>query len=1150
MIKKTDNIIQQVDSTHHLMRSRRFAPLFWAQFFAAFNDNFVKNTLVFLILFFANAEMKDGLVTLTGAIFILPFLLLSATGGQLADRFDKARLARLLKLAEIVPALIGAAALLFSSIFLMFAALFLFGVGSALFGPVKYAVVPEQITKDALPHANAWIEAATFIAILGGTIGAGFAFGSGEEPQYFSALLMIVFAVLSWGASLLMPYHGPAKADLAIDPNIIRATGHLVYELGRNRRLFIVAMMISWFWFVGAMFVSVLPALTTQLGEYYHGFTFFLTVFAVAIAVGSALAAWMSAGRIILLQSVVGTFLCGLAMLDMGLTIAYLPPSPKVTQLVDFLTLPGVLHLTIDLSIAAISGAFLVVPGFAALQAWSEPQSRARIIAGNNILNSAFMAIGGMIIALMQSGLLGQQFKIDLHHIMLGVGVLSLIASVLMLCVLPTNPYRDFVSILFRVFFRLEVKGLENLQKAGDTPILAFNHVSFLDGLLAFAICETSGLRPPAFALNADFARRWWIRPLLKSINAFPLDPTRPLAARSLIRAVRNGSPLVIFPEGRISVTGSLMKVYDGAAMVADRTGSKVVPIKIEGLERTFFSRLSDMQTRRKFFPKVRVIITAPVALELDDNLKSRARRQAAGNVLYRIMSDMLFVTSPKDGSLFEELVKAGKTYGMSHQAIEDPLRGQMTYGRLLTAVRALAVPLSSRLKGEDHVGLMLANSNAAAIAFYALQSGGFVPAMLNFSTGFATIESACRTASLRFIVSSRAFLRQARLEELAQNLEKNGIHLIYLEDLRDDISFLAKISARFNRLKSLKKGIINSMPATILFTSGSEGAPKGVVLTHANMLSNAAQAAARVDFNKSDKIFNVLPMFHSFGLTVGTVLPLSYGVPIYFYPSPLHYRVVPEAIYSANATIIFGTDTFLNGYGRHAHPYDLRSIRYCFAGAEPVKAATRDMMMVKFGIRILEGYGVTEAAPVLALNTPMYNKPGSVGKLMPGIDARLEKVEGVSEGGRLFVRGPNIMAGYLLEQNPGMIQPLPEGWHDTGDIVSIDGEGFVTILGRAKRFAKIGGEMVSLTAIETLASRVFPDISLAVVAIADIRKGERLVLIAEDETVTRATLLEEARKQGVSELFVPSRIIIAPLPLLGTGKVNYPALKELAEKS
>jgi acyl-CoA synthetase (AMP-forming)/AMP-acid ligase II len=282
------------------------------------------------------------------------------------------------------------------------------------------------------------------------------------------------------------------------------------------------------------------------------------------------------------------------------------------------------------------------------------------------------------------------------------------------------------------------------------------------------------------------------------------------------------------------------------------------------------------------------------------------------------------------------------------------------------------------------------------------------------------------------------------------------------------------KLKGYLHKAKPLVKRKADD-PAVILFTSGSEGSPKGVVLTHRNILSNAAQAASRIDFHSGDKVFNILPVFHSFGLTAGTVLPLISGVPVYFYPSPLHYRIVPELIYASNATIIFGTDTFLNGYARTAHPYDFRSIRYIFSGAEPVKASTRETYMEKFGLRILEGYGVTETAPVVSINTPMFNKSGTVGKIMPDMEWKLEPVPGIDEGGRLYLRGPNVMAGYLRAENPGVLETLPDGWHDTGDIVTIDEEGFVKIRGRAKRFAKIGGEMVSLAAVEALAGQLWP---------------------------------------------------------------------------
>ena len=332
-----------------------------------------------------------------------------------------------------------------------------------------------------------------------------------------------------------------------------------------------------------------------------------------------------------------------------------------------------------------------------------------------------------------------------------------------------------------------------------------------------------------------------------------------------------------------------------------------------------------------------------------------------------------------------------------------------------------------------------------------------------------------------------------------------------------------------------------------VLYTSGSEGAPKGVVLSHRNILANVAQITARVDISPSDIVFNVLPVFHSFGLTGGMLLGMLTGMKVYLYPSPLHYRQIPELVYGINATVMFGTDTFLAGYAKMANPYDFRSLRYIVAGAERVKDETRRVYMEKFGLRILEGYGVTETAPVLAVNTPMFNKTGSVGRLMPGVEHRLEPVPGIDDGGRLIVRGPNVMVGYFRADNPGVLEETPGGWHDTGDIVTVDDERFVTIKGRAKRFAKIAGEMVSLAAVEQICSDLWPEHAPAVVALPDAKKGERLVMVTTRADATRAQVQAWLKEHGATELMAPSEILIVDaLPLLGSGKTDYVELDRL----
>jgi acyl-[acyl-carrier-protein]-phospholipid O-acyltransferase/long-chain-fatty-acid--[acyl-carrier-protein] ligase len=622
----------------------------------------------------------------------------------------------------------------------------------------------------------------------------------------------------------------------------------------------------------------------------------------------------------------------------------------------------------------------------------------------------------------------------------------------------------------------------------------------------------------------------------------------KPMAIRSLIDAVKAGNALIIFPEGRITVTGSLMKVYDGAAMIADKANAEIVPVRIEGLEQTPFSRLSKGQVRRRWFPKVTVTILEPVRLTVDPEFKGRKRRLAAGAALYGIMSDLVFRTTSTDRTVMEAVIQAAATHGRSRVAVEDPVTGALTYKRLLIGAAVLGSKLMPMAAEGRAVGVMLPNANGAVLTILGLMTTGRVPAMINFTAGAANILAACRAAQVDTILSSRTFIEKAKLTNLAAVIEKE-IRIVYLEDVRASVTIVDKIRG----LLKAKRPLVERKPddwAAILFTSGSEGVPKGVVLSHRNMLANAAQAAARIDFGCEDKVFNVLPVFHSFGLTVGVVLPLVSGVRIYLYPSPLHYRTVAELIYAVNATIMFGTDTFLAGYARVAHPYDFRSLRYILAGAEPVKEATRRAYMEKFGLRILEGYGVTETAPALALNTPMFNKFGSVGRILPGMEARLEKVEGVEEGGRLFVRGPNVMLGYLKVENPGVLEPPPEGWHDTGDIVTIDEQGFLTIKGRAKRFAKIGGEMISLAAVEALAGELWPNEPSAVVAVPDMRKGERLILLTQHKGATRGEFQAFAKGKHASDLMIPSDVwVLDKLAMLGSGKVDSMAAGRLVQE-
>ena len=1120
-----------------LMTSRRFAPLFWCQFFSSFNDNFLKNALVFLILFSPAVQNREVLITLTAAAFIGPFFFLSGLGGQMADRFDKAIVARWVKLVEIGVSALGVVGFWLHSIPIMFVTLFSFGVIATLFGPIKYGILPDHLKKEELPAGNALVEGATFMAILIGTIVGGLAAKEGNHPALFGAMI-VVFSLACWGASLLIPRTGEGAPDLRIDPNIARSTGALLKDLWADKRLWWGGIVTSWFWLVGAVALSLMPPLVkVVLGATEEVVTVFLAIFSVSIAVGSLLAAWLSHGRIALFPTLVGAALLAVFTLDLGFA-TYGATQVATAGIAQVFTSAKGIRIAIDLAGLAIAGGLFIVPSFAAVQSWAGADKRARVVAAVNVLNAAFIVGGTLVVAALQS------FGFSLASLFIIIGVANIVALVWIARTMPANGLRDFLTTMLRAFYRMEVKGAENFDKAGPNPIIALNHVSFLDAAVALSLLD----KEPVFAIDYQIAQRWWVKPFLKLTRAMPLDPSKPLATRTLINAVKGGEPLVIFPEGRITVTGSLMKVYDGVGLIADKSGALVVPVRLEGLEATPFSRLSRSQVHRRWFPKVTVSVLEPVKLAVADELKGRNRRLAAGAALYEIMSDLVFRTTSTDRTVFDAVVEAGEVHGWKRIAVEDPVTGSLTYKRLLLGAAVLGKKLMPLASEGKALGVMLPNANGAVVTILGVMSGGRVPAMINFTAGAANILAACKAAEVTTIVTSRAFIEKAKLGAVAEQLAQAAT-VVYLEDVRATVTTGDKLRGLFGYKTPLVARKPDD-PAVILFTSGSEGTPKGVVLSHRNMLANAAQAQARIDFGRRDKLFNVLPVFHSFGLTAGTILPLVSGVPIYLYPSPLHYRTVPELIYATNATIVFGTDTFLAGYARAAHPYDFRSLRYILAGAEPVRESTRRTYMEKFGLRILEGYGVTETAPVLALNTPMFNKFGTVGRLMPGTTPRLEPVPGVDEGGRLYVKGPNVMLGYLKADNPGVIEPPPDGWHDTGDIVTIDAQGFVTIKGRAKRFAKIGGEMISLAAVESLAAQLWPDVMSAVATAPDARKGERLVLVTQQKGATRSEFQAFAKSKGASDLMVPAEVLVLDkLPVLGTGKIDMVGVAKLVKE-
>ena len=1124
-----------------LLTTRRFAPLFVTQFLGAFNDNLLKSALAIFVTFrLAGASGLDAatLVMIAGGLFIAPFFLFSGASGTLADRVDKAAIARWVKVAEIGIMALGAWGLARQSVPLLLAALFCLGTHSTVFGPIKYALLPQHLRDDELVAGNALIEAGTFLSILLGTILGG-SIVLVDEGALVVGGVGIASAMLGLGAARMIPPAPPAAGADLPRPRLFHDTAAVLRHTIARPELLLPILALSWFWLFGATVVSGLPVLAKDvLFADEHVVTLMLALFAVGVGLGSMLAERLLHGE------VSARFVPGAALamayfaVDLHWASAGRAPQASLAGMLTFLQMPGSLRVLADLVGMAVAGGLFTVPLYAVLQHESEPHHRARVIASNNIINALAMSAGAVAAAVLlaRGFTMGQLFAL--------CGLATVPVALVAAWVLRVPLVKSALKQALRLLYRVQVEGLEHARAAMPHAVIAANHASFLDGLLLGAFLPGR----PIFAVDTLIATRWWARPFLMLVDAMPVDPANPLSIRAMIRAVEGGSACVIFPEGRLTTTGSLMKVYEGPAIIAERTKAALLLVRIEGVECTPFSRLGGKVPRR-LFPRVRITVLPPRRLASPEGVTGRARRAALKRALADEMVQSMFATAPIDTTLFDALLQAKARHGRGHVVADDIDQQPMSYGRLVAASYALGDALAGCTRPGERVGLLLPTSRAALVSFFALQAAGRVPAMLNFSTGPASLVAACLAAEVALVVTSRRFVEKARLDTLVTAVTSSAT-VVYLEDLRAEIGVDTRLRAWVRSFRGPRRAnaVRAHDPAVVLFTSGSEGTPKGVVLSHRNLLANRHQLAAVVDINRRDVVLNALPVFHSFGLTGGLLLPLLNGVRTFLYPSPLHYRTVPELAYGINATILFGTDTFLAGYARVADTYDFYSVRYVFAGAERVKADTRRVWFEKFGIRILEGYGATETAPALAVNTPMHFRAGTVGRLLPGITHRIEPVAGIDQGGRLFVHGPNVMLGYLRAEAPGVLQPPAGGWYDTGDIVEIDADGFVTIKGRAKRFAKVAGEMVPLGAVEDLVARVWPAAIHAVVAAPDAKRGEQLVLVTEQKNASRAALSAAARENGLPEIFVPRGIVSVPaVPILGSGKIDYPAVARLA---
>jgi acyl-[acyl-carrier-protein]-phospholipid O-acyltransferase / long-chain-fatty-acid--[acyl-carrier-protein] ligase len=1056
--------MSSTSSQLYLFKSKRFLPLFIIQFCGCLNDNILKNALIILITYKLAADFLHWspiLVLLANAIFISPFILFASLSGQVADKYERSLIVKIIKFIEIIIVLVSFYGFFNNNLYVIFCCICVLGIHSAFFGPIKYSALPDHLDKTELLSANGFVEAGTFLSILIGTIIGGY---YTIFPQLV-ILIALITSTVGFIYSFFIPKSKNTNTKITINFNIIQETMRIVKYARSKKQVYLSILGISWFWFFGAAILAQIPSLTKDvLGGDENVANLFLAIFSVGVGVGSFLCSQILKNAI----TTKYTALCALILSVLGIDLAlasrisdlHYQPS-ELSGVVVFLSKLHNWRIVVDLfCLSAVAGLY-VVPLFATMQYFAGAAHRSRIVAANNLINSVFM-VGSTIIL---SFLFYIGFAVP--TVILLVSVANIIVAIRIYQIMPNMefvPHKLLKLILRAIFdacYQVEVKGIVNLHKAGKRVVIISNHLSYIDpALIAVYLPDKI-----TFAINTSISKLWWVRPFLKIVKAFPVDPTSPMAIKGLINLVKANQKVAIFPEGRISTTGSLMKIYEGPGVIAHKADASILPIRIDGTQYTHFSKVKNM-FRSRLFPKITITILPPVKLLNQGQVNNKLWRKTIATRLYDIMAQMLFESSDHKQDLVQALIESAKIHGMSKSIIHEIDGSELSYRVLLQKaflLRSIIVKIENR---SQYIGLMLPQSAISYIVFYGVLSAGKPCAMIDYTRCAKDIISCCKLAEISVIFSSREFINKAKLAEAVKQILQNNIQVIFIEDIMADAKLVSKI--KFLLLSLTPEFYYNytihptasTNPAVILFNFDQDANPKAIVLSHRNINANRYQIISKIDFMPHDIACNAMYMHEHIGLFSG-ILMLLCGIKSFLYNDPLRYRVISELIYDIGATILFSTNTGLKHHLQQAHPYDFYSLRYVFEcndfydypNITPGSNIADTMLRAwlnKFGIRVFEVYSKPEGSFIIAANTPMHNKSNTIGRLMPKIEYFIEKIDGVERGGILHIKGPNIMLGVIEQNNPGQIRAvrssrLGEGWYNTKDIVEIDEEGYIT---------------------------------------------------------------------------------------------------------
>ena len=1115
------------------MARRGLQPFLWTQFLGAFNDNLFKIVVSMLAVHAASGANAGRQLSLVGIVFILPFLLFSGYAGQLADVYSKRRVLVVTKSLEVVAAALGLAAFASGRLELTYAVLFLIAVQATFFSPAKYGILPEILPDRDLSRANGLLEMSTFVAIVAGTAIGSFLFDTLADRLWAIGVIVLAVAIVGTALSLRIPAVPAASPGTPIAGNPFREIVAGVARLRESRVLSLTVAGLSYFWFLGALLQLVMILFGTEVMGLTDTWTGILTTFAaIGIAAGSLAAGRLSGDKVELGLVPIGS-------LGMGGFAILLATATHSFALAAF-----------SLTMVGFFGGLFAVPLNALLQQKSGDAEKGRLMATNNFLNMAAI-VGASAVLWISRDVAG----LSADRIVLVFGVLTVVASIYVLSVVPEFLVRFCLWLLTHTIYRIRIVGQEHVPARGPA-LLVCNHLSHVDGALVGACIQ----RFVRFLVYKPYYEHWAVNPLLRMLHAIPVAGGREAMAaiETARRELQNGHVVCIFAEGAISRTGNLLPFKRGLERIVDGLDVPIVPVYLDRVWGSVFSYKGG-----RFLWKWPARLPYPVTVAFGAPLPSTT---PAAEVRVALMTAGAYATSLRRDSreALDRAFIASAKRRWGGFCMADSGTPALSWGRALTAVLLLSRWLRRHAAGQQNVGVLLPASVGGALANLAIAVAGRTSVNLNFTAGAGAMKAAVERCGIRTILTSRKFLAKAEIAPAEG--------MVFLEDVMTAFTPWTKAAtlavAYMTPARVLSwlwcRDRDSTSLATIVFSSGSTGVPKGVMLSHANVLANVDAVAQVFELRSDDVMVGVLPFFHSFGFSITLWLPMVQGFGAVYHPNPMDAKTIGEIAAKYRGTILVSTPTFYASYIRKCAAEQFEHVRYALVGAEKLREPIARAFREKFGISLLEGYGCTEMSPVVAVNAPDVHdggqhqrgsRVGTVGHPLPGVVAKvidLESGEGplIGREGLLLVAGPNRMQGYIGEPER-TAEVLRDGWYSTGDIACMDEDGFIRITDRVSRFSKIAGEMVPHMKLEEQIQELLePQFTCAVTAVPDEARGERLVAFFTDPGLPAADLWERLCRTELPRLWIPKREdlrFVDAIPSLGTGKVDLRAVRQLA---